>query len=113
MELSSPETLPQPSCCAESCLRCIVLVVLLGPPLMITYYFLFFQVASATSTRYGLSRGLLGLEYDRINISGSDSDSVRRGALCRFVWFGEGQDGSSAPGLRELGSSKTRREERT
>ena len=25
----------------------------------------------------GLSRGLLGLEYDRINISDSDSDSVR------------------------------------
>ena len=31
------------------------------------------QVASATATRYGLSRGLLGLEYDRINISDSDS----------------------------------------
>ena len=41
-----------------------------------TYYFLFFQVASATATRYGLSRGLLSLEYDRINISDSDSDSV-------------------------------------
>ena len=26
-----------------------------------------------TATRYGLSRGLLGLEYDRINISDSDS----------------------------------------
>ena len=33
------------------------------------------KVASATSTRYGLSRGILGLEYDRINISDSDSDS--------------------------------------
>ena len=31
-------------------------------------------VASATATRYGLSRGLLGLEYDRINISDSDSE---------------------------------------
>ena len=41
-----------------------------------TYYFLFFQVASATATRYGLSRGLLGLEYDRINISDSDSEKV-------------------------------------
>ena len=41
-----------------------------------THKFLFFQVASATATRYGLSRGLLGLEYDRINISDSDSDSV-------------------------------------
>ena len=26
------------------------------------YYFLFFQVASATATSYGLSRGLLGLK---------------------------------------------------
>ena len=43
--------------------------------MIFTYYFLFFQVASATATRYGLSRGLLGLEYDRINISDSDSDS--------------------------------------
>ena len=43
--------------------------------MIFTYYFLFFQVASATATRYGLSRGLLGLEYDRIHISDSDSDS--------------------------------------
>ena len=41
-----------------------------------TYYFLFFQVASATATRYGLSRGVLGLEYDGIHIYDSDS-SVR------------------------------------
>ena len=34
MQLSSPETLPQPSHCSESCLRCLVLVVLLGPPLI-------------------------------------------------------------------------------
>ena len=42
MQLSSPETLPQlyrcaGNClprCAESCLRCLVLVVLLGPPLI-------------------------------------------------------------------------------
>ena len=33
-------------------------------------------MASATATRYGLSRGLLGLEYDRINISDSDSVCV-------------------------------------
>ena len=26
-------------------------------------------------TRYGISRGLLGLKYDRIHISDSDSDS--------------------------------------
>ena len=44
--------------------------------MIFTYYFLFFQVASATATIYGLSRGLLGLEYDRINISDSDSDTV-------------------------------------
>ena len=36
MQLSSPETLPQLSFCADSCLRCLVLVVLLGPPL--TYH---------------------------------------------------------------------------
>ena len=29
----------------------------------------FFQVASATATRYGLSRGHLGLKYDQINDS--------------------------------------------
>ena len=32
-------------------------------------------MASATATRYGLSRGLLGLKYDQINYSDSDSDS--------------------------------------
>ena len=41
-----------------------------------TYYFLFFHVVSATATRYGLSRGLLGREYDRINISDSDSKKL-------------------------------------
>ena len=30
-------------------------------------------MASATATRYGLSRGLLGLKYDQINYSDSDS----------------------------------------
>ena len=35
IQLSSPETLPQLSHCAESCLRClVVLIVLLGPPLI-------------------------------------------------------------------------------
>ena len=33
-------------------------------------------MASATATIYGLSRGLLGLEYDRIHIYDSDSDTV-------------------------------------
>ena len=42
---------------------------------MYTVYFMFFQVASATATRYGLSRGLLGRKYDQINYSDSDSDS--------------------------------------
>ena len=33
IQLSSPETLPQHSRCAESCIRClVVLIVLLGPP---------------------------------------------------------------------------------
>ena len=34
MQLSNPETRPQLSRCAECCLRCLVLVVLLGPPLI-------------------------------------------------------------------------------
>ena len=34
MRLSSPETLTQLSGCGESCLRCLVLFVLLGPPLI-------------------------------------------------------------------------------
>ena len=32
-------------------------------------------VASATATRFGLSRGLLGLQYDQINESESESDN--------------------------------------
>ena len=35
------------------------------------------SIASATATRYGLSRGLLGLKYDQINYSDSDSCSNR------------------------------------
>ena len=42
---------------------------------MYTVYFLFFQVASATATKFGLSRGLLGLQYDKINASESESES--------------------------------------
>ena len=42
--------------------------------MILTYYFLFFQVASATAIRYGISRGLLGPKHDRINNSDSDSD---------------------------------------
>ena len=34
MQLSNPETLPLLSHCAESCFRCLMLVVLLGPPLI-------------------------------------------------------------------------------
>ena len=36
-------------------------------------YFIFFLVASATATKFGLSRGLLGLQYDQINASESES----------------------------------------
>ena len=43
---------------------------------MYTVYFIFFQVASATATRFGLSRGLLGLQYDQINESESESESL-------------------------------------
>ena len=42
---------------------------------MYPVYFIFFQVASATATRFGLSRGLLGLQYDKINESESESES--------------------------------------
>ena len=34
---------------------------------------LLMQVASATATKFGLSRGLLGLQYDQINASESES----------------------------------------
>ena len=46
---------------------------------MYTVYFIFFQVASATATRFGLSRGLLGLQYDQINESESESESKSDG----------------------------------
>ena len=45
---------------------------------MYTVYFIFFQVASATATRYGLSRGLLGLKYDQINYSDSDINTIAK-----------------------------------
>ena len=35
------------------------------------------------------------------------------GVLPWFIWFWEGHDVTTAPGLRELGSSETRREDRT
>ena len=50
---------------------------------MYAVYFMFFQVASATATRYGLSRGLLGLKYDQIKYSDSDSDSEC--CECKFL----------------------------
>ena len=43
---------------------------------MYTVYFIFFHVASATATKFGLSRGLLGLQYDQINASESESEST-------------------------------------
>ena len=43
---------------------------------MYTVYFIFLQVASATATNFGLSRGLLGLQYDKINASESESDDM-------------------------------------
>ena len=46
---------------------------------------MFFQVASATATRYGLSRGLLGLKYDQIHYS--DSDSERSGMDLYTFYF--------------------------
>ena len=56
---------------------------------MYAVYFMFFQVASATATRYGLSRGLLGLKYDQIKYSDSDSDSDSCWHVCsRYKTFG-------------------------
>ena len=37
-------------------------------------------MASATATRFGLSRGLLGLQYDQINESESESESFQFGS---------------------------------
>ena len=74
MQLSSPETLPQLSRCADSCLRCIVLVVLLGPPL---------------------------IYHDGSQLV---PDEAVGPSLGRCGWFWEGYDGRKAPGLRELGS---------
>ena len=52
---------------------------------MYTVYFIyFFQVAFATATRFGLSRGLLGLKYDRINYSESESESIVVSAITVF-----------------------------
>ena len=45
---------------------CILYIITLSDlfiTMIFTYYFLFFQVASATATSYGLSRGLLGLKW--------------------------------------------------
>ena len=61
---------------------------------MYTVYFIFFQVASATATRFGLSRGLLGLQYDQINES--ESESVIRNVEASEVgeqtsWGSEGR----------------------
>ena len=42
-------------------------------------------VASATATRYGLSRGLLGLKYDRIDMSDSDSAATQPQMRSFFV----------------------------
>ena len=51
---------------------------------MYTVYFIFFQVASATATKFGLSRGLLNLQYDQINASESESESYFNLALLFF-----------------------------
>ena len=60
---------------------------------MYTVYFMFFQVASATATRYGLSRGLLGPKYDQINYSDSDSDSDSTIIVLRsLIWISKNTD---------------------
>ena len=53
---------------------------------MYTVYFIFFQVASATATRFGLSRGLLGLQYDQINESESESESGQEMTQCWSIF---------------------------
>ena len=42
-------------------------------------------MASATATRFGLSRGLLGLKYDQINYSESESESDQKDDLLLLV----------------------------
>ena len=54
---------------------------------MYTVYFIFFQVASATATRFGLSRGLLGLQYDKINESESETCTMAK--YPTMDWVGE------------------------
>ena len=53
---------------------------------------MFFQVASVTATRYGLSRGLLGLKYDQIKYSDSDSDSDTIIVLRSLFWISKNTD---------------------
>ena len=50
---------------------------------MYTVYFIFVQVASATATNFGLSRGLMGLQYDQINASESEPESCE----CKKITF--------------------------
>ena len=54
----------------------IDLIITIIVTYMYTVYFILFQVASATATKFGLSRGLLGLQYDQINASESESESA-------------------------------------
>ena len=101
--LPSPETISQLSRCAESCLRCSVLVVLLGPPLI--YHGGCRLVPEEVvgpplvdTAVYQPLMSLQNLERDAEQWYGS----VRLGVLRRFILLWEGHDGSTVPGLWEL-----------
>ena len=108
MQLSSPETLPQLSRCAESCLLCIVLVVLHDQSRR--------KPACSRGSRGSTTGSMrLCINLSRI-LNGTQSSEMGMydlGSCAGFFGFWEGHEGSTAPCLRELGSSETRREERT
>ena len=60
------------------------------------------KVASATSTRYGLSRGLLGLKYDQINYSDSER---KHKAVWKSSWRLEGRNDKMPQAVIRLSSN--------
>ena len=90
MRLSGAETLPQLSHCAESCLRCGVLVVLPGAPLI--YHGGSRIVPEEAVVDAAVYQPIQNLERD----AEQRDESIRLGGgvLCRFIWFWEGHDGA-------------------
>ena len=114
MRLSSSETLPQPSRCAESSLRCISSVLLKYTWSTVD---LPRRKPACSRGRCGSTTGSMQLSVNLSRILNgmqcSEMGMYDLGSCAWTIWFWEGQDGSMVPGLRELGSSETRREERT